>query len=111
MKVIILIVKIINLLEFMLLMKIFSSSGSLEYIYMFFFNPLYSWEWVQIENMIEMESTRGELKENKQWKEKQKFSKKVVLLKFLKTENNERKWTCVEHNAHKIHEEDGIHLT
>ena len=62
MKVIILIVKIINLLEFMLLMKIFSSSGSLEYIYMFFFNPLYSWEWVQIENMIEMESTRGELK-------------------------------------------------
>lgn len=54
---------------------------------------------------------RGAQKKNKQWKEKQKFSKKVVLLKFLKTENNERKWTCVEHNAHKIHEEDGIHLT
>ena len=60
----------------MLLMKIFSSSGSLEYIYMFFFNPLYSWEWVQIENMIEMESTRGELKKKITMKRKTEIFQK-----------------------------------
>lgn len=52
----------LHLLEFTLLIEIFSSGGSLEYIYIFFFNPLDSWEWVQIENLIEMENKKGELR-------------------------------------------------
>lgn len=84
MKVITLIVKIVNLLEFTLLMKMFSNSGSLEYIYMFFFNPLYSWEWVQIENMIEMENTKGELKKINNEKKNRNFPKRWFCLSFWK---------------------------